>query len=44
MSKFKIGDKVMVVSRFKDSWYGEEHFNLFLLSKKFIEHTVHLKN
>ena len=27
MSKFKIGDKVMVVSRFKDSWYGEEHFN-----------------
>ena len=34
MSKFKIGDKVMVVSRFKDSWYGEEHFNRIFTIKK----------
>lgn len=34
MSKFKIGDKVMVVSRFKDSWYGEEHFNRIFTIKE----------
>ncbi len=34
MSKFKIGDKVVVVSRFKDSWYGEEHFNRIFTIKE----------
>ena len=34
MNKFKIGDKVVVVSRFKDSWYGEEHFNRIFTIKE----------
>ena len=34
MSEFKIGDKVVVVSRFKDSWYGEEHFNRIFTIKE----------
>lgn len=34
MPKFNIGDKVMVVSRFKDSWYGEEHFNRIFTIKE----------
>ena len=34
MTKFKVGDKVMVVSRFKDSWYGEEHFNRIFTIKE----------
>ena len=34
MNKFKIGDKVMVVSRFKYSWYGEEYFNRIFTIKE----------
>ena len=32
MNKFKI--ETMVVSRFKDSWYGEEHFNRIFTIKE----------